>query len=70
MKYSEFISLIEINVREYWNVCINGTKLHKFDYELIKDLEVTKVNLDAYTFDSPYVETCLNVTVYLEDNKE
>ena len=68
MKYSEFISILEpVNVTEYWNIYKDGVKLHKWDYELIKDLDVTKIELDAYTFDSPYTETCITVNVYLEE---
>lgn len=36
---------------------------------IIKDLDITKVELNAYTFDIPYTETCITVTVYLEENK-
>ena len=71
MKYSEFVNILEpVNIPEYWNIYKNGIKLNKWDYELIKDLNITKVELNAYTFDSPYTETCITVTVYLEGNQE
>lgn len=71
MKYSEFVSILEpVNIPEYWSIYKDGIKLNKWDYEFIKELDVTKVELNAYTFDSPYTETCITVTVYLEGNQE
>lgn len=67
MKYSEFISILEpCNVPEYWNVYKDGVKLDKLDYELIKDLEVTKVELET----CPYAIRGVIVHIYLEDNKK
>ena len=71
MKYREFVNILEpVNIPEYWSIYKDGIKLHKWDYEDIKELDITKVELNAYTFDSPYTETCITVTVYLEENKK
>lgn len=68
MKYSEFNTHVRIsNVPYYWVIYRNGIRLKDWTYDIIKDLEVTKIELDTYTFDTPYDGAGINVTVYLEE---
>ena len=63
MKYSEFTSVIEVsNPYEYFAIYKNGIELTKWNYELIKDLEVTKVTLET----CPYAIKGIIVHIYLE----
>lgn len=71
MKYSEFTTHVRIpNIPYYWVIYRNGIRLKDWTYDLVKDLEVTKIELDTYTFDTPYDGAGINVTVYLEETKE
>lgn len=67
MKYSEFITVIEVSdVHDYFIIYKNGIELTKWNYELIKDLEVTKVNLET----CPYTKKGIIVHIYLEETKK
>lgn len=64
MKYSEFITVIEVSdVHDYFIVYKNGIELTKWNYELIKDLEVIKVKLET----CPYAIKGIIVHIYLEE---
>lgn len=66
MKYSEFITVIEIpDAYDYFIVYKNGIELTKWNYELIKDLEVIKVKLEVCL----YAIKGIIVHIYLEDKK-
>lgn len=71
MKYGEFVTVTHVpNTSCNMSVYKNGIRLKDWDFELIADLEVTKVDLDTYTFDTPYDGAGVNVTVYLEENND
>lgn len=71
MKYGEFATVVHVpNTSCYANIYKKGIRLKDWDFELIADLEVIKVDLDTYTFDTPYEGAGININVYLEETKE
>lgn len=71
MRFGEFVTVVHVpNTSCYMNVYKNSIRLNEWSFDLIADLEITRVDLNTYTFDTPYDGAGIIVTVYIEETKE
>ena len=69
MKYKEFFNTVKRNSPGYWTIYIDGIKLDKWNNNLIGELEVIKVELNAY-FCTPYEGAGIDIAIYLKGDRD
>lgn len=58
--------MTEFDSSHHWHFYKDNIKLDNWDYELIKNLEIYKINLNAY-FTTPYEGAGIIASVYLKE---
>lgn len=66
MYLKDLVDLSEIDSDRHWYFYKDNIKLDKWDYELIRNLEIIKINLNTY-FNSPYEGAGINISIYLRE---